>query len=226
MAFDREAAKAAGYSDEEINGFLQANPQAAAETPAPPSGIADQPPAPTTRIGEVDRTAEMAGTAAAVGTQVLPYVGAAAAGYGLRKVLGPAVGNVVRNMVAPAPTAAIAPTPMPAPVPQPSMILGPNGQPMMSQPPPTPQAAPQAAQTSRFAQMASRYGPAMARLGTGLGMMLHSRELNANEDQQLAEIRRRMLENQNNPTPNAINSGYSQQIQVLENKGKRNPYGY
>ena len=86
MAFDRAAAKAAGYSDAEIDAYLQANPEVAKETPpAPATASEDVPPPPSTVIPEVDRTAE----ALATGGLALADVGAAlpyaAGAYGAYK---------------------------------------------------------------------------------------------------------------------------------------------
>jgi len=62
MAFDRAAAKASGYSDEEIDAYLQANPHVAKETPPAPVS-ADAPPPPSTQVPDIDRTNEMLGVA-------------------------------------------------------------------------------------------------------------------------------------------------------------------
>jgi hypothetical protein len=61
MAFDRAAAKEAGYTDEEINAYLQANPEVAKDTPPAPAGK-DEPPAPSTKISDVDHTASTLAT--------------------------------------------------------------------------------------------------------------------------------------------------------------------
>jgi len=84
MAFDRAAAKAAGYSDEEIEAYLQANPEVAKDTPPPPSGSEDRPPAPSTVIPDIDRTNEVlatGGAALAGAGEILPYAGAAYGAY-------------------------------------------------------------------------------------------------------------------------------------------------
>lgn len=89
MAFDREAAKAAGYSDEEINAFLQANPKIEKEkaTEKVPVG---EPPAPTTVIPEVETGLASAVTTAglAAAPYVIPAAGAAAAAAGGGKLYG------------------------------------------------------------------------------------------------------------------------------------------
>jgi hypothetical protein len=92
MAFDRQAAKQAGYTDEEIDAFLQANPQARKEEQRQPSPAATdtEPPAPTTVIEQPGSTfasvATTAGLAAA--PYVLPAAGALAAGVGGSKLYG------------------------------------------------------------------------------------------------------------------------------------------
>lgn len=92
MAFDREAAKRAGYTDEEIDAFLQANPQAQKEEVRQPGPVAPdtEPPAPTTVIQEPGAgfasTATTAGLAAA--PYALPAAGAAAAAIGGNKLYG------------------------------------------------------------------------------------------------------------------------------------------
>jgi hypothetical protein len=74
MAFDREAAKAEGYSDDEINAYLQS--QSKTETPA----VVDvgEPPAPTTVITPVETSATNRATN--VGLAAAPYVAPAAVG--------------------------------------------------------------------------------------------------------------------------------------------------
>jgi hypothetical protein len=93
MAFDRAAAKAAGYSDEEIDAYLQSQP-ATVQAPAPvqqAEAEPGEPPAPTTVIPEVGSTSGNITEAAtlggmAVAPYVLPAAGAAAAAYGGNKL--------------------------------------------------------------------------------------------------------------------------------------------
>jgi hypothetical protein len=92
MAFDRQAAKQAGYTDEEIDAFLQSNPQAQKQEARQPGPVAPdtEPPAPTTVITEPG--AGLASTATTAGLAVAPYAipaaGAAAAAYGGGKLYG------------------------------------------------------------------------------------------------------------------------------------------
>lgn len=77
MAFDREAAKAAGYTEEEINAYLQDKPESKEVTPVAPGQEVEpgEPPPPTTSVtpaGEGNyapafATAALAVPAAAVG---------------------------------------------------------------------------------------------------------------------------------------------------------------
>lgn len=82
MAFDREAAKQAGYTDEEIDAFLQANPQVKKEEQRQSGPIAPdtEPPAPTTVIQEPG--AGFVSTATTAGLAAAPYVVPAGAAVG------------------------------------------------------------------------------------------------------------------------------------------------
>lgn len=75
MAFDRAAAKAEGYTDDEINAYLQTQPT---ENKATPVNSIDELPAPTTVIP--DTNSSMASTAATAGLAAAPYIVPAAAG--------------------------------------------------------------------------------------------------------------------------------------------------
>jgi len=139
MAFDREAAKAAGYSDEEIEKFLAENPEVTAPaTEAPePVAAAGEPPAPAPVYEapsdrgvfpefvrpHLNPSAETLGTVAAgtaaAATPVATYKGIKAA--------APVLRDMVRGPVAPRP---VAPPPAPAPRPAPSTILDASGRPM------------------------------------------------------------------------------------------------
>ena len=144
MAFDRQAAKAAGYTDEEIAAFLAENPQVAApaETPAPaPMGDEPPPPGPVEgyqapgergmfpefvrpHVNPSVETAAILGTAAATGAVAAakPY----AVYKGLQRGL-PVAAEKVAGAIAPRP---VAPPPAPAPAPRPSPILDASGRPM------------------------------------------------------------------------------------------------
>jgi hypothetical protein len=92
MAFDRQAAKQAGYTDEEIDAFLQATPQAQKQETAQPGPVVPdtEPPAPTTVIQQPGSSfasvATTAGLAAA--PYALPAIGTAAAAIGGSKLYG------------------------------------------------------------------------------------------------------------------------------------------
>lgn len=86
MAFDREAAKAEGYSDDEINAYLQAEAEKQKQTA--PTVDVGEPPAPQTKIEPVGSSAASVGTSAglAVAPYAIPLAGAAAAGLGGSKL--------------------------------------------------------------------------------------------------------------------------------------------
>jgi hypothetical protein len=86
MAFDREAAKADGYTDDEINAYLQAEAEKNKETPV--TVDPGEPPAPTTVIKPVEPTASSVATTAGIGLApyVVPAAGVAAAALGGGKV--------------------------------------------------------------------------------------------------------------------------------------------
>ncbi|CAB4151571.1 hypothetical protein UFOVP592_23 [uncultured Caudovirales phage] len=79
MAFNREAALAEGYTEDEINAYMQAEAAKNKETPVTVDP-GEPPPPPTTPMKTVEPTASSVGTTAAVG--VAPYVGTAALGAG------------------------------------------------------------------------------------------------------------------------------------------------
>ena len=93
MAFDRQAAKQAGYSDDEIDAYLQSQPRQEKDNgPVAPGAVAEsstEPPPPSTVIGE---TGGMGPALATAGMAAAPYVvPAAIAGagiYGAAKVGG------------------------------------------------------------------------------------------------------------------------------------------
>lgn len=83
MAFDREAAKQAGYTDDEINAYLQAEAKKA-KAPTPVTTDVGEPPPPTTTITPVETSAGSIATQTgmAVAPYVVPAAGAAAAALG------------------------------------------------------------------------------------------------------------------------------------------------
>jgi hypothetical protein len=93
MAFDRQAAKDAGYTDDEINAFVAANPEVEDKN-AQQQQLANEPPAPSTVIPEINRTNERLGTAGLAvapivekAAELAPYaVGAGAAYYAKNKL--------------------------------------------------------------------------------------------------------------------------------------------
>lgn len=87
MSFDRQAALDAGYSEEEINAYLQGE---AKRKKAEPTTAGDEPPPPGAPIEPVGMSGtEMATTAAmavpAAASAALPYAGAAVGAYGAYK---------------------------------------------------------------------------------------------------------------------------------------------
>jgi len=85
MAFDREAAKQAGYSDDEINAYMQAEAEKTkTEAPAPVVADVGEPPAPTTVVKPIESTAASVTTTAGIGLApyAIPAAGAAAAALG------------------------------------------------------------------------------------------------------------------------------------------------
>jgi hypothetical protein len=134
MAFDREAAKAAGYSESEINDYIRDNPAASSNEPPAPGA---EPPAPTPVYSQpaqrgilpnfvpdaLNPSAETATTAglgavAGAGALAVPYYGY----QGLKKGV-----ELLRG----APTAAPPAAPVAPVAPTASPILGANGQPMV-----------------------------------------------------------------------------------------------
>jgi len=86
MAFDREAAKAEGYSDDEINAYLQAEAEKKKQTA--PAVDVGEPPAPQTKIDTVGTSPEAMATTAGIGLApyAVPAAGVAAAALGGGKV--------------------------------------------------------------------------------------------------------------------------------------------
>lgn len=164
--FDRAAAKQAGYTDEEIDAFLAANPKLLAEPEKTTSG---EPPPPTTEINEVGKGAEAA-TIAGAGAAGLGAAAAIGAGaYGVRRAMTsmPRVAEAMQAMKQGMGAPAAQPTPGPV-RPQTSVIVDSQGRPMqMPQPQPTAQPQAQPGMMDRIAQMARTYGPAAARMASG-----------------------------------------------------------
>lgn len=93
MAFDRQAAKQAGYTDDEIDAYLQSQPkQETSGGPVEPGAATEkstEPPPPSTVIGETGGMGPAIATAGmAVAPYALPVAAAGAAIYGATKVGG------------------------------------------------------------------------------------------------------------------------------------------
>lgn len=105
MAINREQARAAGYTDQEIDAF-----EAEENTKAPPKSQiatadvdADEPPAPTTQVPQVNNTTSTVATvggAAAEGAKslALPAAEIAAGGYGLKKFIVNPINQAINQM--------------------------------------------------------------------------------------------------------------------------------
>jgi len=196
MAFDRAAAKAAGYSDEEIDAYLQSQP-ATVQAPAPvqqAEAEPGEPPAPTTVIPEVGSTSGNITEAAtlggmAVAPYVLPAAGAAAAAYGGSKLYGAwnASAQAAQALAdakmaseagiaerAAAKAAGRIPGPVaPQAAPGTSAILDSSGRPMVRQPiAPQPAPAAQAAEQSMASRVRQAAAQRIAGLSESAGNML------------------------------------------------------
>ena len=211
--FDKEAARQAGYSDEEIQAFLQSNPKLTVETG--PSAPAEQgePPPPSTNITPIDKTAETAGIVAGGIAQAAPY---ALGAYGTYKAGQKAV-DLLSNLMnkgATPPSGPVAPTPTPsapvarAPIPTGSNVIQFPG--AANAPAQAVQAAENPSIMSRAAQMYRTYAPVVgeklatagravapaveagarvaSRIAGPASAMLYSGGLNEGEDQAMARI--------------------------------------
>ena len=87
MAFNREAALAEGYTEDEINAYMQAEAEKKKQ-PAPPVVDVGDPPAPTTKINQVETTPEAMATTGvmAVAPYAIPAAAATAAAVGGSKL--------------------------------------------------------------------------------------------------------------------------------------------
>ena len=183
MAFDIDGAKAAGYSDEEIQAYLAEESKKPKKQAEPPAPMADEPPPPEKLPAMNDSR-----TTDTISNEMLAAAGLGAAGaavpvagyYGVKKILSPAIrggaellnrgvgaaeaanataqateARVAANQAARA--AAAAPRPV-APT-APSPILGANGQPIR---PVAPTAVPPAVNAVQGAQAAQTGGNWMA----------------------------------------------------------------
>lgn len=222
MAFDRQAAIDAGYSDEEINAFLQSKPELAREEKK--IQTTGEPPAPSTTINEVGTSPAAVATTAALAAApyVVPAAGAAAAAVGGNKLYGAwkqsaqaAQALADAKMASEQGIAQRAAQKMAGPVapssPASSPILDSAGRPMAPSAPSGP-VAPQAAQSpiQAAAQRAPQAGSSvidrasqivrnmaldkLLKGGAMAGLATYSGGLNTNEDQELARRRSTELE--------------------------------
>lgn len=142
MAFDRAAAKQAGYTDEEIDEFLRQQRQAPV-APAPGA----EPPAPTTQIQQPSSIpSAVATTGLGIAELAVPAAGAYGAyrlgKYGVGKAIETIADKVASRMPAPPVTPPAPPVTPPTPAAAPQ-ILNAQGQPITRPvaPAPTPPAA-------------------------------------------------------------------------------------
>jgi len=172
MAFDREAALANGYTEQEIDAFLNQS-----QASAPPAAAQAAP----------DRTAEYMGTAAAGAAAAVPVAAAAAGGYGAYRGIRAAM-PMVQNMLSGAPAAPAAPVAPVMPSMQPPTVspsyVAPTAQPA------SPSIMQQGQQmAARMREIASSRGQPLMRGGIGIGAALTPGTLNSNEQQELARRR-------------------------------------
>lgn len=221
MAFDIQAAKQAGYSDEEIKAYLQDKPETKTIAPVAPGQEADstEPPPPE---GTVEYPSSFAPGLATAGIGLASAAVPLGIGYGVGKYGGQAL-NVARNFMGAPRQIPVTGVPSPAAVnlgggapqqiqvPQSAGTRSPAMQSQMQNlrtapigaPPaatPAPQAQPSA--MSRGIQYADRVrqiamekvmqnAGGLAKAGLGAGAMLYSPGLNQGEDEELR--RRRMM---------------------------------
>jgi len=186
MAFDVEAAKADGYTDQEIQAYLASQ---GTPTPAQAASAAGEP---VSQYQPVDRSAEYTGMAQGMGAALLPAaatgLATGAAGYGAYqglKYAAPRVMDAVRNMgSANAPGGAnnpIGSTRIPISTPTTTAPAVPTTQ------APQMQAAKSIVQKLALDKVMQGAG-GMLRGGVGPGAALYTGGLNTNEDE---ELRRR-----------------------------------
>jgi len=182
MAFDKQAALAAGYTEEEIDAYLQ-NQNTAPPAPSTPVESVGEPPAPTTTVTPAGEDSYMPGLATA-GLGLASAAVPLGIGIGIGKYGGRGV-EVVKNLIQGAQNV---PTPSSMPV----MERPPTAAPQQMVRPVAPAApavnAMQGAQVAqqgdnwiaRAMQMAGKYAPAMravgpaAMIGTGLAGMMYT----------------------------------------------------
>jgi len=169
MAFDRAAAKQAGYTDQEIDEFLRQQQQAQT-APAPGA----EPPAPTTQI---QQPSSMPSAIATTGLGLAELAVPAAGAYGAYKLgkygVGKAIDTIADRVASrmPTPSAPVAPPAAP-------QILNAQGQPMARAPMAPPAAPPQQPSVMDKASQivrqlaANRAVQGAARVGIGAAALL------------------------------------------------------
>lgn len=152
MAFDREAAKQAGYTDEEIDAFVRATPaaQEPASKQAPVRSSVEEPPPPTTVIPPTGTAAGAVGELGMIGgLAAAPYAPHAIGALGAGAYVGKKIADAASLLKAAVPTTGpIAPTAAPvaaAPTAPVSPIVDASGRPFAAAPQTAARTAPQAA---------------------------------------------------------------------------------
>lgn len=191
MAFDVEAAKAEGYTDEEIQAYLRSQGMT-----TPESQAGSQPVPPVAANAPIDRSAEQTALAQGAGIEAAKY----AAGLGAAGLAYKGLKDIIRGPVAPPPE-------MPPGATQRTLsslasganrVTMPAAAPSMNPPTASPSYVPPAqAAAAQEAQQISRAnqivrGLALDKLlkgGVGAGFGLYHGGLNTNEQQELARRR-------------------------------------
>lgn len=191
MAFDRQAALQAGYTEEEIDSYLQNLAGSAPPPPPAPTAEVGEPPAPTTTVTPAGE-GNYAPTAATAGLAAASLAGPAALYYGGKKIA-----QAIRGPVAPT-----TPTPpgatqnilnqaigRPGSVTPPAAAANPAVSPSYAAPSAAP-AAQEAQQISRANQIVRSLAlDKLLKGSVGAGAALYSPGLNTNESQELARRR-------------------------------------
>lgn len=207
MAFDRQAALDAGYTEQEIDAYLQNQPEAPPPPASAASGAEMEPPAPTTQVtpaGEGNYMPAIATTGLAAAGAAVP----AAIGYGVAKFGGRAM-DLAKNVIGGGGSSA---TRIPTTMPVNPAAINPSGvyAGQGTGPAPTPQqpgairqglqqgmeyankvrqiAMEKVMQTAQRAAPVAQAARPFAPAAVGLGSLFYSGGLNQGEDE---ELRRR-----------------------------------
>ena len=186
-----EEARAAGYSEEEIQNYLNPTPPAPVMTERPKQNLVDIMHEYNPQGFSQPMTPEQTGTAQFGGAQAAKYLGEGALGYGAYRGLK----NIAQNF-------GNSPTPPAAPVSPPSAVTPEGTMEMLkgnpTQPGTNPYSAPaqQPGLMDRFGQLAQQYAPILQRYAGTVGrvagpaaLATYSPGLNAGEEQALIRIR-------------------------------------